>query len=64
MAIRFTGKREDFDCVVCHANGPRARWSDGFWADVCTKCMEIFRTNCARLKTKTNPMWFLGRKSK
>lgn len=65
MTIRFLGKKKPFECVLVdnptHTD-QRARWSDGYWADICTGCMEIFRRNLANAKASTNRLWFLGRK--
>jgi hypothetical protein len=65
MAIKFTGKKKPFDCVIADDpphSAERGRWSDGYWADVCARHMEIFKKNAKALKTKKDPVWFLKSK--
>ena len=54
-----------FECAITtdppHST-ERARWQGGFWADICTRHMEIYRKNCAALRSQQNPLWFLGKK--
>lgn len=68
MTIKFASKRKPFDCVITDDpphTAERARWSDGHYADVCTRHMEIFRKNTAKTKASANPLWFLrGNKTK
>lgn len=67
MTIKFTGaKQPAFTCAIPHGicSPQRARWSDGWWADVCTNHMAIWRKNVERLKAAVNPTWFLGKKKK
>lgn len=63
MTITF--RPEAFKCAI--ASNPRhspdrARWSDGYWADICTACMAVFRKNCEAIRSRANPLWFLGKK--
>lgn len=67
MTIKFTGKKKPFECSI--GDDPphtpvRARWSDGYWSELCTRHMEIFRKNCGQLKAKKDPVWFLKSQKK
>lgn len=67
MGIKFKAKPEPWSCVI--KDDPphtkeRARWSDGWWSDICTRHMEIFRRNLKKHQSQKNPLWFLGRKPK
>ena len=68
MTISFTArppKQEPFTCAITtdppHTD-QRARWTDGWWADVCTRHMEIFRKNCAAAQHPGDKLWFLRSK--
>lgn len=63
MTIKFKGVKKPFaDCIIKDDpphTAERARWSDGWWSDLCTRHMEIFKKNSQAVKAKANPLWFL-----
>lgn len=61
--MKFRGKANNFLCALAGVPGhqcseQRARWSSGFWSDVCQAAMDMF---WKRLNGQTRDPW-TGRK--
>lgn len=64
--MKFLAKhKKQFECVIVSDpphSAERGRWSDGRYADVCTRHMEIWKKNAAAHRTQQHgKLWFLGK---